>query len=87
MTDAAGRAALGIEHHKRIALGALGGFAQDSAGEIFSPTQFGLALLLPALLVGIRSPSLKADEDSVNTPSASRHRDPRSPSARRRQEN
>src|SRR6516162_2016074 len=39
-----------------------GGFAQDSAGETFSPTQFGFCLLLPAILVCSRSPSLNEDD-------------------------
>src|SRR4029077_14058234 len=36
----------------------------------FSPTQFGLDLLLPAFFVARRSPSLKLGDDSVNTPCA-----------------
>src|SRR5205085_12309022 len=36
----------------------------------FSPTQFGLDLLLPAILVASRSPSLKLDKDKLNTPCA-----------------
>src|ERR1043165_8984493 len=47
-----------------------GGLLQDSAGETLSPTQLGLDLLLPAILVASRSPSLKLDDDSVNTPCA-----------------
>ena len=47
-----------------------GGLVQDSAGETFSPTQFGLDLLLPANFVASRSPSLKLVDDSVNTPCA-----------------
>src|SRR6202000_1045840 len=47
-----------------------GGLDQFSAGEMFSPTQFGLDLLLPANLVASRSPSLKLGEVSVNTPCA-----------------
>ena len=39
-----------------------GRFVQDSGGETFSPTQFGLLLLLPAFFVGQRPPSLNADE-------------------------
>jgi hypothetical protein len=40
------------------------------AGDTFSPTQFGLALLLPAFFTANRSPSLKLGEDSVNAPCA-----------------
>src|SRR5204863_9626909 len=47
-----------------------GGLLQDSAGETFSPTQFGLDLLLPAIFVASRSPSLKLVDDNVNTPCA-----------------
>src|SRR5277367_2820986 len=47
-----------------------GGLDQESAGETLSPTQFGLVLLLPANFVASRSPSLKPDDDSVNTPCA-----------------
>src|SRR6516162_2723549 len=47
-----------------------GGFAQDSAGETFSPTQFGFCLLLPAFLVARRSPSLNDGDVIVNTPCA-----------------
>src|SRR5262245_44659935 len=47
-----------------------GGLLQDSAGETFSPTQFGLDLLLPAIFVASLSPSLKLVDDSVNTPCA-----------------
>src|SRR5579859_3401901 len=47
-----------------------GGLDQDSAGETFSPTQFGLDLLLPAFFTASRSPSLKLGEVSVNTPCA-----------------
>src|SRR5581483_608916 len=44
-----------------------GGFDQFSAGDTFSPTQFGLDLLLPAFFTASRSPSLKLGEDRVNT--------------------
>src|SRR5262245_60829247 len=44
-----------------------GGLLQDNAGETFSPTQFGLDLLLPANLVASLSPSLKAGDVRVNT--------------------
>src|SRR5258708_6771949 len=37
---------------------------------MFSPTQFGLALLLPAFFIDSRSPSLKLGEVSANTPCA-----------------
>src|ERR1700760_458784 len=37
----------------------------DRAGEMFSPTQFGLDLLLPAFLTASRPPSLKSGDDSV----------------------
>src|ERR1700722_6177853 len=37
---------------------------------MFSPTQFGLALLLPAFFVASRSPSLKSGDDSVKAPVA-----------------
>src|SRR5689334_13909997 len=47
-----------------------GGLLQASAGETFSPTQFGLDLLLPAIFVASRSPSLKLVDDNVNTPCA-----------------
>src|SRR4051812_586143 len=47
-----------------------GGLLQDSAGETFSPTQFGFDLLLPAIFVASRSPSLKLVDDNVNTPCA-----------------
>src|ERR1043166_3106555 len=47
-----------------------GGLLQASAGETFSPTQFGLSLLLPAIFVASRSPSLKLVDDNVNTPCA-----------------
>src|SRR5262245_19399576 len=47
-----------------------GGLLQDSAGETFSPTQFGLDLLFPAIFVASLSPSLKLVDDSVNTPCA-----------------
>src|SRR5262249_5881300 len=47
-----------------------GGFAQDSSGEKFSPTQFGFCLLLPAILVASRSPSLKDLDVMVKTPCA-----------------
>src|SRR5580700_4661623 len=47
-----------------------GGLDQLSAGETFSPTQFGLVLLLPAFFTASRSPSLKLGEVSVNTPCA-----------------
>src|SRR5450756_2521932 len=47
-----------------------GAFDHDSVGDMFSPMQFGLALLLPALFSASRSPSLKSGEDSVNTPCA-----------------
>src|SRR5689334_16624160 len=47
-----------------------GGLLQASAGETFSPTQFGLDLLFPAILVASRSPSLKLVDDNVNTPCA-----------------
>src|ERR1700729_2554870 len=47
-----------------------GGVGQFSAGETFSPTQFGLVLLLPAFFTASRSPSLKPGEVSVNTPCA-----------------
>src|SRR5882757_11219787 len=43
-----------------------GGLAQASGGDTFSPTQFGLALLLPAFFTANRSPSLKLDEEIVN---------------------
>src|SRR5882757_5913743 len=43
-----------------------GGLAQASGGDTFSPTQFGLALLLPAFFSASRSPSLKLDEEIVN---------------------
>jgi hypothetical protein len=41
--------------------------AQDSSGETLSPTQFGFCLLLPAILVGSRSPSLNDLDVIVNT--------------------
>jgi hypothetical protein len=47
-----------------------GGFDQDRAGERFSPTQFGFCLLLPAILVGSRSPSLNDDDVIVKAPCA-----------------
>src|SRR4029077_2405544 len=47
-----------------------GGLDHDSAGDTFSPTQFGLDLLLPAFFTASRSPSLKFGDDSVNTPCA-----------------
>src|ERR1700684_1321853 len=47
-----------------------GGLDQLSAGETFTPTQFGLVLLLPANFVANRSPSLKLGEVSVNAPCA-----------------
>src|SRR5882724_7779635 len=47
-----------------------GGLAQDNAGDMFSPTQFGLDLLLPAFFTASRSPSLKLGDDSVNAPCA-----------------
>jgi hypothetical protein len=70
MRDPAGRPAVDIEHQDGVALVPSGGLAQDNAGEMFSPTQFGLDLLLPANFVASRSPSLKPVEDSVNTPCA-----------------
>ena len=45
----------------------LTGFDHANAGEMFSPTQFGFDLLLPAFFVGIRAPSLKSGDESVNT--------------------
>ena len=42
-----------------------GGLAQANGGEMFWPTQLGLDLLSPAFFTASRSPSLKADEDSV----------------------
>src|SRR5262245_41744680 len=47
-----------------------GRFDHDSSGEIFSPTQFGFDLLLPAILVCSRSPSLNDFDVIVNTPCA-----------------
>src|SRR5690349_593549 len=47
-----------------------GGLLQASAGETFSPTQFGLDLLFPAIFVASLSPSLKLVDDRVNTPCA-----------------
>src|SRR5262249_50149977 len=47
-----------------------GGFDQDSAGDTFSPTQFGFCLLLPAFLVARRSPSLNEGDVIVKTPCA-----------------
>src|SRR5262249_58208945 len=61
---------VGMEHRRGVALGAGGGLDHDSAGEIFSPTQFGFCLLLPAFLVARRSPSLNDGDVIVNTPCA-----------------
>src|ERR1043166_5385749 len=47
-----------------------GGLLQASAGETFSPTQFGLDLLLPAIFVASRSPPLKPADANANTPCA-----------------
>src|SRR5262245_4414421 len=47
-----------------------GGLLQASAGETFSPTQFGLDLLFPAIFVASRSPSLKLVDERVKTPCA-----------------
>ena len=47
-----------------------GGFDQEKAGETLSPTQFGFCLLLPAILVASRSPSLNDDDVIVKAPCA-----------------
>ena len=57
MAQASRRPALRIEHQKSKALSA-GRRVRPGSGEIFSPTQFGFCLLLPAILVANRSPSL-----------------------------
>src|ERR1700752_3347898 len=51
-------------------LGPSGGLLPDRVGDTFSPTQFGLDLLFPAIFVASLSPSLKLDDDRVNTPCA-----------------
>jgi hypothetical protein len=39
-----------------------GGFDHDNAGETFSPTQFGLLLLLPTYFLSRTVPSLNEDD-------------------------
>jgi hypothetical protein len=53
-----------------------GGLAQENAGETFSPTQFGLDLLLPAFFTASRWPSLKSGEVSMNAACARASRAP-----------
>ena len=59
MADAAGRAALGIEHQEREALGALRRVGPGKCLRMFSPTQLGFDLLLPTFFTS-RSPSFKS---------------------------
>src|SRR5690349_8867835 len=71
MNDAEPVAALGVDHQQGIALVPAGGLAQDSGGETFSPTQFGLDLFAPAFFFAINVPSLKAGDVKVNGSAAS----------------
>jgi hypothetical protein len=47
-----------------------GTFVQVNGGDTFSPTQFGFALLSPAIFFGSNCPSLKAEDVIVKTSAA-----------------